>query len=452
MSQLTLFTLRTLSQVLRYPFVISLRDLINVIMASSVTFKGVALLASEVSLLLIVIFVLTMASEIYGTTLYARVFTSVWVDLADKISKLPESSRLSPGEYLGRFSDALSLPSIALLPTSLSHIIGFAVIAYTLYVLSPYLSTVILVALVPLSIVVMWFFGSKAMVRRAEARRLYDVVMSDFKNLMDGLASFKALGKASYLVSKFGESVNSYFSKYRSAIKGFIMAQRFVSLIWWFSPIISIVIGLLMVPQGLITIPNLIAFAVSINSILPPLESLIQSIRNWMEAKPSVRRLRLLMELPEEGSGELPLPREVSRIEYRGVTFRYGRGGDYVLKDVSLTIRRGECVAIVGGSGVGKTTLVKMLPRLIDPEVGAVLINGTDVREFKLSELRGRVVYLNSHAYLLNASVRENVTLGDDFPDDEVWRVLSKCQVDFISSLDHVVSEAVTSPRVRGRE
>jgi len=439
--QFVLFTLRTLSQVLRYPFVISLRDLIDAIMNSSMSFNGIALLTAKVSMLLIAIFVLTMSAEIYGTVLYARIFTSVWVDLASKISRIPESSRLSAGEYLGRFSDASSIPAITLLPTSLSHVIGFIVIAYTLYVLSPYLSILILAALVPLSVIVMWFFGSKAIVRREEARRLYDVVMNDFKNLMDGLTSFKALGKTDYLISKFSKSVSLYFNKYKLAVKGFIMAQRFVSLIWWFSPIISIIVGLLMVPQGLITIPSLIAFAVSINSILPPLESLIQSIRNWMEAKPSARRVRLLMELPEEESGRLPLPRKIERIEYRGVTFRYGRGGDYILKDINFTIRRGECIAIVGGSGVGKTTLVRMLPRLLDPEEGTILINGIDIRKFKLSKLRERIVYLDSHAYVLNATVRENIALDGKFSDGEIWEVLSKCHVDFISSLDYVISE-----------
>ncbi len=439
--QVVLFVARSLSQVLRYPFVILLRDLIAVIMAATVSFNEVVFLTAEVSLLLILIFALTMFSEVYGTVLYAKIFTSIWKDLASKIARLPGLNGLSAGEYLGRFSDALSVPAVALLPVSLSHVIGFIVIAYTLYVLSPLLSAIILTILIPLSMVVMWFFGSKAMVRQAEARKLYDTVMSDFKNLIDGLTSFKALGKTHYLIEKFGESVNRYFSKYKSATKGFIMAQRFVSLIWWFSPIISIIIGLLLVSQGLLTIPNLMAFAVSINSIMPPLDSLIRSIRNWLEAKPSIRRVRTFMELPEEASGNVNLSKQIKHVMYDKVFFRYDKKGEYILKGVNLEIRRGECVAIVGSSGTGKSTLVKLLPRLIEPEKGLVGIDGIDVREFNLNDLRRKVIYVNSHAYLLNATIRENIALGDEISDHEIWAALKKCNVDFVNSLEDTIQE-----------
>lgn len=100
------------------------------------------------------------------------------------------------------------------------------------------------------------------------------------------------------------------------------------------------------------------------------------------------------------------------KIEFRNVSFRYPDAEEYVLRNVNLTIRAGEMVAIVGMSGVGKTTLVKLLPRFYDVTEGAILIDGVDIRDVRLDSLRHLIALVTQEVILFNDTVRHNIAYG----------------------------------------
>lgn len=107
------------------------------------------------------------------------------------------------------------------------------------------------------------------------------------------------------------------------------------------------------------------------------------------------------------------------KIEYRNVAFRYNKADDEVLKDVNLTIKKGEVVAIVGSSGGGKTTLVNLLPRFFDIDRGAILIDGVDIREFTLRTLRQQISVVTQDTILFNDTLRYNISYGTKVYTDE---------------------------------
>jgi len=110
----------------------------------------------------------------------------------------------------------------------------------------------------------------------------------------------------------------------------------------------------------------------------------------------------------------------LGRVELRGVTFAY-EGAEPVLRDIDLTVAAGQTVAIVGATGAGKTTLVNLIPRLYDPTGGAVLVDGTDLREIDLPSLRREIALVSDDAFLFSASLRENVAYArPDATDAEV--------------------------------
>ena len=139
----------------------------------------------------------------------------------------------------------------------------------------------------------------------------------------------------------------------------------------------------------------------------------------------------------EEAPGrELPAPR--GKVEFRNVSFRYVTGGtgDDVLHDISFTVEPGKFVAIVGGTGTGKSSLVNLIPRFYDVTGGAVLVDGVDVRDYPLEELRSRIGMVLQTNILFTGTIRENLMWGrDDATDEEMIQAAKDAQAyDFIMS------------------
>jgi len=421
------------------PFAFYLRDVTDAALSGK-PFDTIFYLSLVTLLIIVLMLVFTMASEIYGTLLFWRISMFLWLDISRKILRTPEDKRLATGEYMSLLYDAMAVPIICLMPHNIAYIVGLSFILYALIIISPILS-VFLIPLIIVSIILMWRLSFEATRRQSEARMLLDDVMKKYSSILNGLSSFKSMGKDSYLEKKFRESVNAYMDRYSMAVKGFIKAHRIVSLIWWFAPIIFIIIGSILAAKGFLTIPDAIAFSMNVNAVVPPLQFLTRNFRSILGAKPNAKRLKEFLESSEEESGVLDFPRSIHKIVLDSVYFKYANSPKYALENISFCINEGEWLAIVGDSGAGKTTLVKLIPHLLRPTRGTVRINSVDVRDIKKVELRRNIIYLSSNEYLFEGSVRENLRLDDSIRDEEIWKTLEICGIDFVSSLDDAIDE-----------
>jgi subfamily B ATP-binding cassette protein MsbA len=152
-----------------------------------------------------------------------------------------------------------------------------------------------------------------------------------------------------------------------------------------------------------------------------PIRALSAANNALLTAAASAERVFALLDVETEerrdrGTRELETVRD--RIEYRGVGFTYEGAERPALADVTLTARAGDVVAIVGASGSGKTTLVNLLPRFIEPTQGAILIDGTDVRDIRLASLRGRIGLVSQDVILFDDTIRNNIAYGVSRVDD----------------------------------
>jgi subfamily B ATP-binding cassette protein MsbA len=120
----------------------------------------------------------------------------------------------------------------------------------------------------------------------------------------------------------------------------------------------------------------------------------------------------------EPAGGTRPLQRAEGAIRFKAVRFGYAGAQAPVLDDVSFDVAPGETVALVGRSGAGKSTLVALLPRLYDPQQGGVLLDGIDLREYRLADLRRQIAFVGQDVQLFDATLRENITLGMDQVDE----------------------------------
>ncbi len=149
-------------------------------------------------------------------------------------------------------------------------------------------------------------------------------------------------------------------------------------------------------------------------AMFDPVRKLSQVSTRFHGADAAAQRVFELLDQPpeRERDGATELPRHSESIEFRDVSFAYEGAAQESLRQISLTIPHGECVAIVGGNGSGKTTLLSMLPRFFDPDSGAVLVDGKDVADVTLSSLRDQMGIVTQEAVIFHATVAENLAYG----------------------------------------
>ena len=181
--------------------------------------------------------------------------------------------------------------------------------------------------------------------------------------------------------------------------------------------IVQILMSVMMVAMSLLQLSRSQACAHRINEVL--------------NTEPSVE------DRPDAAARTLPAPR--GEVEFRDVSFKYVAtgSGDDVLSHISFTVKPGQFVAIVGGTGTGKSTLVNLIPRFYDVTGGAVLLDGVDVRDYPLEELRGRIGMVLQNNVLFTGTVRENLLWGDpNATEEEMIQAAKDAQAyDFIMAL-----------------
>ncbi|MYQ76507.1 MULTISPECIES: ABC transporter ATP-binding protein [unclassified Streptomyces] len=186
-------------------------------------------------------------------------------------------------------------------------------------------------------------------------------------------------------------------------------------------------VGAAQVRSGELSAGTLIAFLLYVELFFSPIQQLSQVFDGYQQAVVGLGRLRALMNTPAgtpPAASPRPVPALRGEVEFDAVSFGYaGGGGRQVLHGVSLRIEPGETVALVGATGAGKSTVVKLLARFYDPSAGAVRVDGQDLRDLDLTAFRRRLGVVPQEAHLFSGTVRDAIAYGrPDATDTEVER------------------------------
>jgi subfamily B ATP-binding cassette protein MsbA len=164
---------------------------------------------------------------------------------------------------------------------------------------------------------------------------------------------------------------------------------------------------------GLLTIPMFVPFLIALIQLTQPLRRVLNVAGPLQQGIAAGASVFEVLDAPSESEGGTrPLGRARGEVEFRHVNFEYAAEKGGVLHDVSLVVAPGTTVAIVGHSGSGKSTLVSLLPRFYDPIAGSVLIDGVDIREYRLFDLRRQISLVSQDVVLFNDTIRNNIIFG----------------------------------------
>jgi len=191
--------------------------------------------------------------------------------------------------------------------------------------------------------------------------------------------------------------------------------------------------------HGAITMGTLVAFMAYQVRLLGPIQGMMGLYTGIATARVSLRRVHEILDAPVEvveASDALPLTSARGDLVFRNVTFSFDRAGP-VLDRVSLSVRQGEHVAIVGPSGVGKSTIADLLARQIDPENGAVFLDGHDLKTLKLADVRRQVVVVDQDPFVFNASIEDNIRFArpEAVPGDVLEAVRASGLAELVAQL-----------------
>ncbi len=313
--------------------------------------------------------------------------------------------------------------------------------------------TLFSVVIIPLIGWFMGWIGRKLKAQSIKAQALWSDTMTVVDETLSGLRIIKAFCAEDKMRRKF-DTINS---TYRNDIMWVNIRQNLghplseflgtcmIVIVLWFG-------GVLVLSNEALSGPTFIYYMVILYSIINPLKEVSKVGYNIPKGLASMERIDKIL-MAENTIKEVAHPRQIPsfehQIEFRNVSFRYGErlrvgesegsGMQWVLRDINLTIPKGKTIAIVGQSGSGKSTLVDLIPRYYDVQEGEVLIDGINVRDLGIHDLRQFIGNVNQEAILFNDTFRNNISFGVENATDE--QIVEAAKIanayDFIMQSEH---------------
>ena len=280
----------------------------------------------------------------------------------------------------------------------------------------------------PFSLFIIAYVGS---LLRKQSRKLQEKI-ADITTILEetisGVKIVKAFGMEEYEIKKFKKETNSY----SKIILKMIWTRNSASPITEFLSVLvgAIVIyygGSLVLESKTLEASQFLGFLFAIFSLMPPIKELTSVNNRIQEASAAADRIFEIIEIePAIKSKENAISKKEfnNTIEFNNVYFNYEDSPEIILEDINLKVKKGDIIAFVGSSGSGKTTLVDLLPRFYDPVKGQILIDGVDIADIKLEDLRSMMGIVTQETVLFNESIKNNIAYGlSEFPIEKIIEV-----------------------------
>ncbi len=300
--------------------------------------------------------------------------------------------------------------------------------------------TLVAFAIIPFMFAYAYFFNKKMKAAFKRNRAKIADINATIEDNLSGIRVVKSFANEDAEMEKFRNGNSRFVETKKSS---YLYMGGFHSGLGAFMTLINIVVivaGAVFITKGIVDVTVLITFLLYVNNFTEPVKKLINFTETFQNGVSGYERFLEIMSIEPDIKDK---ENAVEKNEFKGdvsffdVSFRYNDKNDYVLKHVSLDVKAGEYVALVGSSGAGKTTLCSLIPRFYDVTDGSICVDGVDVRDLKLKCLRNNIGIVQQDVYLFAGSIIENIRYGrPDATDEEVYEAAKKANAhEFIMSL-----------------
>ena len=310
-------------------------------------------------------------------------------------------------------------------------VFGAMIMAFTVDVKA---ALVFVVVIPVLSVIV---FGimliSIPLFKKVQAR--LDQVLGITRENLTGVRVIRAFGEEEHEIRKFDEGTDALKHMQMVAARFSALMNPLTYVVVNGGLIVLIYVGAIRVETGLLTSGQVVALVNYMSQILVELVKLANLIITVTKAVACGNRIQSILEIPagmEQGTIKEKEENAISgTVEFDHVSLRYYEGGEEALTDIHFKANKGDVIGVIGGTGSGKSSLVNLIPRFYDVERGSVKVDGRDVREYSLEELRDKIGMVMQKAVLFHGTIRDNLKWGnEEASDDELWEALRIAQAE----------------------
>lgn len=300
----------------------------------------------------------------------------------------------------------------------------------------------ILMVVMPILLLIIVLISTQASRSFRRTQEALDKVNTKLQENLSGIRVIKAYARQKYEISQF-ENVNENLTKINiRAVQIISLMMPMILMIVNGGIVAALWIGGEKVFTNTIQVGAILAFINYLNIILTSLISISIVFTLLVRAITSADRVQQILHTEADIINNInPYnPEQVNgNIEFKQVSYSYTKNNEYVLKNVSFNVRKGEIVGVIGATGSGKSTLAKLLPRLYDVDQGEICIDGVNIKKYDLHKLRASIGFVPQKSLLFSGSIEENLHYGkEDANYDELeMATISSCAIEFINTFEN---------------
>lgn len=311
-------------------------------------------------------------------------------------------------------------------------VFGAMIMAFTIDVKA----ALVFVVTIPLLSLVVFGIMAVSIPLYKKVQGALDKILSITRENLTGIRVIRAFGKETYEISEFRQSNEDFTAMQMRVGRISALMNPMTYIIINFGIIVLVWVGAVRVNNGNITQGEVVALYNYMSQILVELIKLANLIVTITKAVACGGRIEQVLEMrssltePQEtGNQQVEQTSNGAKVVFEQVGMAYQGAGEEALSDISFTVNGGETIGIIGGTGSGKTSLVHLIPRFYDASRGKVLVDGRDVKDYSLKELRQKVGIVMQKSVLFKGTIRENICWGkDNATEEEIWEALEIAQ------------------------
>lgn len=283
----------------------------------------------------------------------------------------------------------------------------------------------------PLAILTIKIFGERLQEAYQEVRRRLSEINAFLGENIGAIATIQRLVAEKNRMGRFTEIVSVHQDAQLHSLSVFAMVQPYANILNGVATATLLGVGGYWVVRGEVAIGTIVAFLGYLRNLFQPIRDLVEKYNTFLSAQVSAERVvRILDEDSEREQGHAVPSGTPLDVVFDNVDFKYESRTQNAASDISFTVKEGKSLAVVGATGSGKTTLIRLLLRFYQPTKGKVLVGGMDIEEWDLKALRKIIGVVHQDIYLFAGSIRENLTLGrENFTDSFLIEQLKRVEL-----------------------